>query len=103
MNSFNHYAYGSVFDWVFGAALGVKPTTPAYRTVSITPHPDRRLGYARARMQTRAGELGVYWYYKENAVLYEIEIPKGMTASLTLPSGYTEMLAAGSYHFAEEA
>ena len=102
-NSFNHYAYGSVFDWVFGAALGVKPSSPAYRTVSITPHPDRRLGYARARMKTRAGELCVYWYYKENTVLYEIEIPEGMTASLTLPSGYTETLGAGSYHFAEEA
>ena len=33
----------------------------------------------------------------------EIEIPEGMTASLTLPSGYTETLGAGSYHFAEEA
>ena len=103
MNSFNHYAYGSVFDWVFGAALGVKPSSPAYRTVSITPHPDRRLGYARARIKTRSGEICVYWYYKENTVLYEIEIPKGMTASLTLPSGYTETLEAGVYHFAEEA
>ena len=45
MNSFNHYAYGSVFDWVFGAAVGIKPTekAPGYKHIDIAPHPDRRL------------------------------------------------------------
>ncbi len=101
MNSFNHYAYGSVFDWVYGVAVGIKPTAPAYRTVALTPHPDRRLGYADAKIKTRSGDVRLYWYYKDDIVFYEIEVPNGVKASLTLPSGYTETLSGGVYHFAE--
>ena len=103
MNSFNHYAYGSVFDWVYGDAVGIKPTSPAYRTVSLTPHPDARLGYADAKILTRSGKIRLYWYYKGDEVYYEIELPAGVTAELTLPSGYTETLTGGSHLFAEEA
>ena len=41
MNSFNHYAYGAVFDWIFGVCAGIKPveSAPAYKEVSIAPIP----------------------------------------------------------------
>lgn len=101
MNSFNHYAYGAVFDWIFGVSSGIKPTSPAYKTVSIAPHPDRLLGFADASIDTRQGTIRSYWYYKGDAVYYEIEIPAGVSATVTLPSGYTQTLTAGVYHFAE--
>lgn len=103
MNSFNHYAYGAVFDWIFGEAVGIKPleSAPAYREVSVSPHPDRRLGFAESSLQTRNGSIRVQWYYKGDTVYYELDIPNGMTAHLTLPSGRTETLPAGSYLFAE--
>ena len=41
------------------------------------------------------------WYYKDDVVYYEFEIPQGVRAYLTLPSGYTETLTGGTYHFAE--
>ena len=43
MNSYNHYAYGSVADWVFGVACGIQPAAPGYAEVRIEPHPDPRL------------------------------------------------------------
>ena len=101
MNSFNHYAYGAVNDWIFGVACGIKPTAPAYKTVDIAPHPDKRLGYAQASIDSRNGKIDVYWYYKGDKVYYEITVPENVTARLTLPSGYNETLSGGVYHFAE--
>lgn len=101
MNSFNHYAYGSVFDWIFGVACGIKPVEPAYKTVSIEPHPDKNLGFVKTSLKTRNGLIKLQWYYKDSEVCYEIEIPQGMTVYLKLPSGYAEKLRGGSYLFQE--
>ncbi len=103
MNSFNHYAYGAVFDWIFGVACGITPveTAPAYREVNIAPKPDKRLGFVDTSIDTRNGTVRMHWYYKGDVVYYEMEIPCGVTAHLRLPSGYTETLTGGSYHFAE--
>ena len=88
MNSFNHYAYGAVFDWIFGVACGIKPCAdaPGYEKILIAPHPDRSLGFADASIDTKHGTVRVHWYYKEDRVAYEIEIPAGTTAVLTLPN-----------------
>ena len=103
MNSFNHYAYGAVFDWIFGVSSGIKPVAdaPAYREVTIAPHPDKRLGFADASIDTRHGTVRSYWYYKDNAVYFEFDIPAGVTAHVTLPSGKQHTLTGGSYRFAE--
>ena len=103
MNSFNHYAYGAVYDWIFGVAVGIKPaeTNVAYKSVTIEPHPDKRLGFADASIDTRNGKIRVHWYYKADAVYYEIDIPEGVSAELTLPSGKAYTLNGGSYAFAE--
>ena len=101
MNSFNHYAYGAVFDWIFGVACGIKPSAdaPGYEKILIAPHPDRSLGFADASIDTKHGVVRVHWYYKEDRVAYEIEIPAGSTAVLTLPNHAPQVLPAGSYLF----
>ena len=103
MNSFNHYAYGSVFDWIFGVAAGIKTVAeaPAYREITVEPHPNKCLGFADTSIDSRNGRIRVHWYYKGDTVYYELEIPEGVTARLTLPSGYRETLSGGSYLFAE--
>ncbi len=103
MNSFNHYAYGAVFDWIFGVAAGIKPCgeAPGYEKITITPHPDKCLGYADASIESRHGSIRSHWYYKEDKVYYEFEIPCGVSAKITLPSGYETEVTGGIYHFAE--
>ncbi|MBQ9784504.1 MAG: family 78 glycoside hydrolase catalytic domain [Clostridia bacterium] len=103
MNSFNHYAYGAVYDWIFGKAVGINTveSAPGYREITITPHPDRRLGFAKASIRTRTGEIMAHWYYKGDVVYYEFEIPAGVTAHLTLPSGRTATLVGGTYLMSE--
>jgi len=102
MNSFNHYAYGSVYDWIFGVAVGIKPdeVSVGYRKVNVAPHPSKVLGYADASIDTAYGKIRTHWYYKGERVYYEIEIPDGVTAHLELPDGRCFELERGSYHFA---
>ena len=103
MNSFNHYAYGAVFDWIFGVSCGIKPmeSAPAYREFTVEPHPCKRLGFAKTSLETRNGMIRMHWYYKGDVVYYEVEVPAGTTAHLTLPSGFTATLGGGIHHFAE--
>lgn len=103
MNSFNHYAYGAVLDWIYGVACGITPDerNPAYGHISIKPVPDKRLGFVDASIETRSGKVRVHWYYKGDTVYYEISVPERSRATLVLPSGYTEELCGGIYHFAE--
>ena len=103
MNSFNHYAYGCVFDWIFGVASGIKPmaSAPGYKEITLEPHPNKCLGFADNSIESRNGFIRSHWYYKGDTVYYEFEIPEGVTAHLRLPSGYTETLTGGNYHFAE--
>ena len=103
MNSFNHYAYGAVFDWIFGVSAGIKPTAeaPGYRRFLLEPHPDKCLGSLDTAIDSVSGRIHVRWYYKENRVYYEFTVPEGAEAHLRLPSGYTQLLTEGTYHFAE--
>jgi len=101
MNSFNHYAYGAVFDWIFGVSAGIKPIAPAYREISVAPHPDRSLGYLDASIEARCGKIRIHWYYKGDKVHYELDIPHSTSARLTLPSGKEYTLGGGSYIFVD--
>ncbi len=103
MNSFNHYAYGAVYDWIFGVALGIKPCAeaPAYERITVAPHPHKCLGRAEASIESRHGFIRSAWYYKGDTVYYEFEIPCGVRAKITLPSGYETEVGGGIYHFAE--
>lgn len=98
MNSFNHYAYGSVADWIYEKAAGIKAVEgePGYRKVIIAPTPDRRLGWLRVRLDTRNGKIVSYWRCEENNVRYEISVD--MPAEIII-DGRTENVAPGRYIF----
>ena len=75
MNSYNHYAYASVADWVYGVACGIKPVTPGFAKVRIEPHPDERLNSLCATLDTVHGRICSSWKYVEDGIRYEIEVP----------------------------
>ena len=103
MNSFNHYAYGAVYDWIFSTALGIAPveSAPSYREITITPHPCRELGFAKASIESRSGKITSHWHYEGDTVHYEFEIPEGVRAHISLPGGFTKTVGSGNYVFVE--
>ena len=103
MNSFNHYAYGAVFDWMFGVSAGIKPTErgAGYKEITLMPKPDKRLGYSDAEIASVRGKIRSHWHYDGESVVYEFEIPRGTVAYLELPSGRREVLYGGKYRFEE--
>ena len=105
MNSFNHYAYGAVFDWIFGAALGIKVLDEGagYSKVTVKPHTDRRLGFAEASIETAYGTLNSAWRYRGDEIRFDLTIPDGCEAEVELPGGTTCTLTGGTYLFIEKA
>jgi len=77
MNSFNHYAYGAVADWVYGVAAGIQTVEeyPGFAQIRIEPKPDARLGWLSARIETRHGLVHSKWQYTEGGVRYDITTP----------------------------
>lgn len=77
MNSFNHYAYGAVADWVYGVAAGISAMEefPGYEKVKIAPIPNSRLGWLRASYDSKHGTIRSAWYKEDNIWRYEIETP----------------------------
>ena len=75
MNSFNHYSYGAVADWVFEQAAGIlhDETHPGFSELIYAPHPDKRLGWLQAKLDTRHGSVSALWVCQEDGVRYELE------------------------------
>ena len=96
MNSFNHYAYGACAAWFYRTILGVRPTTPAYKTFEISPIPCEKLGFAKTRIETRSGIIRSEWKYTNDGVRYSFAIPEGTTADVTI-DGVTKSYTAGEY------
>jgi len=100
MNSYNHYAYGAVFDWMFENISGIKvlPDGAGYTHIQIKPIADRRLGFAKTQFDSRQGTIRTMWNYKGDLVHYEFEIPNGVTAEIVLPN-VTKTVTGGRYMF----
>lgn len=77
MNSFNHYAYGSVMDWVYTVAGGIqtREDAPGYEKIRIAPIPDRRLEALSVSVETRRGTVSVDWHYEKDGIRYKIRTP----------------------------
>lgn len=100
MNSFNHYAYGSVADWLYGDVAGIKAdeAEPGYKHFFLCPVTDSRLTYAKASYETRFGTISSAWKTENGKTTYTFTVPAGTTATLTL-NGETKELAPGEYEF----
>ena len=100
MNSFNHYAYGAVCEWIWETVAGIAadPAVPGFRHIIMKPIPDRRLGHIDAQYKSAAGLIRSSWRYEGDKCIWDFTVPEGATASVTLP-GETEAkeYQAGSY------
>ena len=100
MNSFNHYAYGAVCEWIWETAAGISadPSEPGFKHIIMKPVPDERLGFVKAEYKSAAGLIKSEWKYEGDKWIWNFTIPKGATATVTLPgSEESKDYEAGTY------
>lgn len=102
MHSLNHYAFGSVIEFLYRYTAGIIPTSPGFRTVRLEPKPNWRLRTFSCRFDSAAGRYACSWFIHEDGQLtVEFEIPFGCEAKVLLPDkGEPGFLAsAGKYSY----
>ncbi len=132
MNSFNHYAYGAIGDWMYRVIAGIdtKEDGAGYRKIIIHPHPGGSLTQAEGQLKTYYGNIRSSWQLQNGQLTLDVEIPANTTASVFVPAknsdsiqeggqtlnarkeirqvssgnGFTELeLGSGKYHFTASA
>ena len=87
MNSFNHYAYGAVCQWIWETAAGIAsdPASPGFKHIIMKPVPNKELGSLKAEYNSAAGLIKSEWRYEGDKWIWDFTIPEGATATVTLP------------------
>jgi alpha-L-rhamnosidase len=111
MNSFNHYAYGSIGAWLYEKVAGLEPdfSAPGYKRFQFKPTPGGSLTHASVALESPYGKIALAWRLEEDNLNLEITVPPNTRATLTLPEGYRldggdreRGLEAGSYRLKGE-
>lgn len=97
MNSFNHYAYGAVGQWMYEriAGLAPDPMEPGYKHFFIQPLPGGPLDHAAAKLETPYGMARSAWRRDGEGIRLEATVPPNTTATLRLP-GTARVTADGN-------
>jgi len=87
MNSFNHFAYGCVGDWMMRTMIGIcdHPDAPGFRTALIAPQPGGDLSYAKGSYTSQFGTYKSGWKIKGNLLQLDVSIPAGCSAEVQIP------------------
>lgn len=115
MNSFNHYAYGSIGDWLYRTTVGIEPdpSSPGYKHIILRPRFGGGLTYANGRLKTLYGDIVSNWRIDDGRFEWKVIIPPNTTATAHLPAigsdtvtlngkpvgGTVVDVGAGTYHF----
>lgn len=95
MTSFNHYALGSVADWIHRTVGGVAPLEPGYRRVLVAPRPDERLTWCETSLRSPAGDIVVRWEIRGDELSLHAELPA--PGILRLPGRPDEEVSSGTH------
>jgi alpha-L-rhamnosidase len=88
MNSFNHYAYGSVIEWFYDTIAGLKPdaAAPGWKKFRVAPQPGGGLTFATASVDTPYGLVKSAWKIDGDTFVLEVSVPPNTEARVTLPT-----------------
>jgi alpha-L-rhamnosidase len=102
MNSFNHYAYGAIGDWMYRVVAGLNddPAQPGYKHVVIRPQPGGGFTYARAALVTPYGDAASGWKLDGDRLTVTAIVPPNTRATVYLPGARLAQVREGSSPFA---
>jgi alpha-L-rhamnosidase len=101
MNSFNHYAYGAVGEWMYSVIGGIRPQAPGCKKILFAPEPGGGLTEAETSLQTPHGLASCHWRLRGRRLTVDLQVPAGVDAALRLPGRQPRALKPG--HFRQTA
>jgi len=92
MNSFNHYAYGAIGDWMYRTVAGIDTyaDAPGYKHIRIMPHIGGNLTYANADLKTYYGTVSSHWKIDNGKLQLDVQIPVNTRATVYIPATIVE-------------
>ena len=102
MNSFNHYAYGAIGQWMYERVAGLTPdpANPGYKHFFIRPVVGTQLDWAFAELETPYGKASSGWKKVDGKMVMNVTVPPNTSATIAFPNGReSEIVFAGSYSF----
>ena len=103
-DSFNHYSFGAVCQFLFEYVGGIRPTfeCPGFEKIILKPTPGGTLQWASAEYKSKSGLIKSEWRIESGVFYYSCLIPEKSSATLYLPSGKIHELGPGKYEFSED-
>lgn len=92
MNSFNHYAFGSVGQWLFGTVAGIDTDGPGYKQIRIEPRPGGGLTYAKAGYNSIYGRISSDWKIEDGRFTLDVTVPVNTAATVYIPAKDAESI-----------
>jgi alpha-L-rhamnosidase len=86
MNSFNHYAFGAVGEYLYGVVGGIAPASPAYKTIRIAPVPGKGITWTKTTYDSVRGPIACDWKLDAGKLTMNITVPVNTTAIVELPT-----------------
>lgn len=103
MNSFNHYAYGSIGDWLYQKVAGIQLLEPGYKKIKIAPMFVKGFTSVKASFNSMYGEITSSWICENGKITIDVTIPVNTTAILELPEREEKIeVGSGKYHYEYE-
>ncbi|MCJ8209233.1 glycoside hydrolase family 78 protein [Mucilaginibacter sp. RS28] len=104
MNSFNHYAYGAIGDWMYKNIAGIQAAEPGYKKIIIKPVIGGKLNWAEGSYNCVYGKISSRWEIKGDQLVMDVTIPSGTTADIYVPDAsgknyQQHTVKAGTYHY----
>ncbi|HNT37044.1 MAG TPA: alpha-L-rhamnosidase C-terminal domain-containing protein, partial [bacterium] len=86
MNSFNHYAFGAVGEWLFATVAGIDLEEPGFKKIHIRPCPDGRISSVKATYRSINGEIVSEWRQTQDKFALSVTIPPNTEAAVSIPA-----------------
>jgi len=102
MNSYNHYAYGSVMEFVIKRIAGLQPNAAGYKKIKIAPKPCKGLAEIKAEYDSVSGKIVSGYKQKNGKITFFAEIPEGVEAEIVLPNEKPVKVKSGGYEYERE-
>lgn len=95
MNSFNHYSYGCIGDWLYRSAVGIREAQPGYKRIIIRPHTGGGFEHMQASTITPYGKVSAFWKASKNKLReLKVTVPANTTAAVYVPSQASDTVSA---------